>query len=440
MVDLAKALDQAVKQKSTVGTKGQELTIAAALAVTSHNYAHPRAKDALLHLAYLYPEELNHELLAMIMSESSDEARQLIPEAQAMLAALAEFSVVQPKPGGGYAMHRLVQEAARLEDEEHEVGERVVMVLDAVIKAVSEKGAFKDGYPLIPHLANIVELSTPELGEHDLPSYYAMARWAAFLWQSGRHQASDDIYEKVQARIASAKGMEHADYATLINNRATLKRALGDYPGAEKLCRQAIEIGQKAIGKEHPEYAIHLNNLAGALEDQGKLPEAEKLYRQAMDIDEKTIGKEHPNYATDLNNLAGVLKKQGNSPEAEKLYRQAMDIGEKTIGKEHPSYAIRLNNLARVLEEQGKFTEAEDLYRQAMDIGEKTIGKEHPSYAMRLNNLAGVLRAQGRVDEALEPLRQAVDICLRTLGPEHPSTLLYQNNLDIILNEMKSRA
>ncbi|MBU2470685.1 MAG: hypothetical protein KKC78_18755, partial [Proteobacteria bacterium] len=133
LVDLAKALDQAVSKKSTVGTKGQELTIAAALAVTSHNYTHPHAKEALLHLTYFYPEELDRELLALVVEVEP-------AEAQAMLAALAEFSVVQPKPEGGYAMHRLVQEAARLEDKRQKAGVRVVDVLYASIRAVSKAG------------------------------------------------------------------------------------------------------------------------------------------------------------------------------------------------------------------------------------------------------------------------------------------------------------
>ena len=426
LVDLAKALDQAVSQKSTVGSKGQELTIAAALAVTSHNYAHPRAKEALLHLAYLYPEELDRELLAMVMEVNS-------AEAQAMLAALAEFSVVQPKPDGGYAMHRLVQEAARLEDKGQQVGVRVVRVLDAVINSVSASGKYQAGYPLIPHLTHIAALSAPALGEDDFPSHYAMASWAEFLWHSGRLLASDEIFEKMQTRVATAKGKEHEDYATLINNRAQIKQEQGNYQEAEQLFRQAIAIDENTIGKEHHGYATHLNNLAGVLEGQGNYPEAEKLYRQAIEIDQKTIGKEHPHYAIDLNNLAGVLKMQGKLPEAKKYYRQVIEIDEKTIGKEHPEYAKHLNNLAVVLRGQGELNQAEELHHQAVEIDEKTIGKEHPEYAIHLSNLAGVLEARGKYPEAEEMYRQALAIGERTIGKEHPSYAIRLNNLAGVL-------
>ncbi len=479
LLDLAQALDQAVTKKATVLTKKkelgpekQELSIAAALAVTGHQYSHPRAKEALLHLAYLHSEELGKDILALIMDV--EEA-----EAQEMLASLAQFSVVQPGAEGGYSMHRLVQEAARLEDEGSEVGERVVEVLDEEIKAVDEKGEYKAGYWLIPHLLLIADMSRQDAGEEEFPRNDAIYNWAKLLWNAGRHQASDDMYAKAQVRVGATKGELHEDYAVILNNRAVqmeaqgklpeaeklyrqameitgrtvgkdhpsyairlnnlagVLQAQGKFPQAEKLYRQAMEIGEKTIGKQHPNYAIRLNNLAGVLRAQGKYPRAEKLYRQAMAIDVKTIGKQHPDYAIHLNNLAGVLQAQGKYPRAEKLYRQAMEIGVKTIGKQHPDYATNLNNLAGVLREQGKYPRAEKLYRQAMAIDVKTIGKQHPNYAIRLNNLAGVLRAQGRLGEALEPLQQAVAICQKALGPEHPQTINIQKGLDIVLSEMK---
>ncbi|MBU1449916.1 MAG: tetratricopeptide repeat protein, partial [Proteobacteria bacterium] len=348
LVDLAKALDQAVSKKSTVGTKGQELTIAAALAVTSHNYTHPHAKEALLHLTYFYPEELDRELLALVVEVEP-------AEAQAMLAALAEFSVVQPKPEGGYAMHRLVQEAARLEDKRQKAGVRVVDVLDASIRAVSKAGNYQAGYPLIPHLTNMLEFSCSESHVDSFPRAHTLSRWAFFLYYSGQREASGKMHRMAIARVKASKGTEHQDYAININNLAGVLEAQGKFLEAEKLFQQAIEIDQKTISKKHPNYATHLNNLARVLEEQGKFPEAEKLFRQAIEIDQKTIGKKQPNHAIRLNNLAGVLRAQGKFSEAEELYRQAMEIDQKTIGKEHPSYAIRLNNLAVVLGAQGKF-------------------------------------------------------------------------------------
>jgi tetratricopeptide (TPR) repeat protein len=353
LLDLAQALDQAVTKKATVLTKKkelgpekQELSIAAALAVTGHQYSHPRAKEALLHLAYLHSEELGKDILALIMDV--EEA-----EAQEMLASLAQFSVVQPGAEGGYSMHRLVQEAARLEDEGSEVGERVVEVLDEEIKAVDEKGEYKAGYWLIPHLLLIADMSRQDAGEEEFPRNDAIYNWAKLLWNAGRHQASDDMYAKAQVRVGATKGELHEDYAVILNNRAVQMEAQGKLPEAEKLYRQAMEITGRTVGKDHPSYAIRLNNLAGVLQAQGKFPQAEKLYRQAMEIGEKTIGKQHPNYAIRLNNLAGVLRAQGRLGEALEPLQQAVAICQKALGPEHPQ-TINIQKGLDIVRSEGK--------------------------------------------------------------------------------------
>ncbi len=429
LAELAEALDDAVGKKSTVGTKGKELTIAAALAVTSHKYSHPQAKEALLHLSYLYPEELDKEILALVMEVEANEA-------QKMLASLAEFSVVRPKPGVGYTMHRLVQEAVRLDDKEQEVGEQVVDVLDEIISNISDKGSYQAGYPHIPHLLHIAEFSHNESSSERFPSTSALSHWASFLDDSGRLEPAENFQQKVVTRIRTAKGNNHPAYAASLNNLSLIFYSQGKYFEAELLFRRCLKIDKKAAGEENQEYASHLSNLALALIAQGKYHEAEKLYRQVTQIDEKTIGKRHPESATGLNNLAGVLQAQDKYHEAEELYRQTIEI----IGSDSPNYASALNNLAGVLYDQGKFSGAEELCRNAIGIDEETIGNKHPSYAIDLNNLSSVLRKQGRLDDAVEPLRQAVDICLRTLGPEHPQTLGFQKNLEILLAEMKSRS
>ncbi|MBI4797980.1 MAG: tetratricopeptide repeat protein [Desulfarculus sp.] len=444
LTDLAHDLTNRIEVVEKEGlTHTKDLTsVAAALGLADGRYSHSRAREALVYLGYLHPENLDAGLLGLVMlAEIGKENNQerIVGEAKEMLASLADCSVLRVREEGGYTMHRLVQEAARLMDPEREVGARVVTVLDAVIWGVSKTGAYRQAYPFIPHLTH---LGGQDSGSADLkafPSAYALARWGEYLMYSGHYSASETFMRAVLARVDRAKGKEHPEYATTLNNLAGVLEDQGKLEEAEELYRQAMAIGEKTIGKEHPNYATLLNNLAGVLEDQGKLEEAEELYRQALDIDEKTIGKEHPIYAIRLNNLARVLWKQGKLEETEGLFRQAMAIHEKTTGKEHADYATNLNNLALVLEDQGKLEEAEKLYRQALDIGEKTIGKEHPDYAIRLNNLAGVLRAQGKLEEAEELYRQALAISLKALGPEHPHTKIFQRNLALLLAAMKKK-
>ncbi|MBI5521414.1 MAG: tetratricopeptide repeat protein [Desulfarculus sp.] len=391
--DLANGLEKAVEKQGLTHTK--DLTsVAAALGLADQRYSHPRAREALVYLGYLHPENLDAELLGLVMlaefGKDNDPGR-IIDEAREMLASLADCSVLRPRDEGGYTVHRLVQEAARLTDPQREKGARVVAVLDAVIGAISKQGAYRQAYHLIPHLTHIAGLDGDTVDESAFPSAYILSWWGDYLRHSALYASSETVTRAVLARVERAKGWENPDYAINLNNLATVLWAQGKLVEAEELYHQVLHIDENTIGKEHPNYANHLHNLSSVLADQGKLSEAEKCCRQALDIDENTIGKEHPNYANHLHNLSSVLADQGKLEEAEILYRQALAIDEKAIGHEHLYYGYHLANLAQVLHKRGKLAEAEKLYRQAVAISLKALGPEHPQTKGCQRNLAILL-------------------------------------------------
>jgi hypothetical protein len=47
-----------------------------------------------------------------------------------------------------------------------------------------------------------------------------------------------------------------------LNNLAELDKAVGDYPKAEALLKEALAIYQKVLGQEHPDSVTILSNLA----------------------------------------------------------------------------------------------------------------------------------------------------------------------------------
>ena len=425
LVDLAVSIDDVISTEAITQAKG-ETSVVRALKLAEQKYSHPRSKEALIYLGYFHPQEIEVDLVAEVMEVDKKEVSEALRE-------LARFSVIKPRPEGGYATHRLIQEAAQEMDDQQAAGQRVADYLDAPIQAVLESGEYQKAYPLIPHLVHLAELATEETFEAVFPTVPLASRWAVYLWQSGHYALAEQMFQTCLTRVKKSKGDEDPDYAILLNNLALMLHEQGKYEEAEGLFRQALEIDERTIGREHPDYAIHLNNQALVLGAQGQYQEAERLFRQALKIGERTIGREHPEYATHLNNLAGVLKAQGMYREAKELLRQTLEIGERTLGKEHPYYARGLNNLAGVLEDQGEYQEAESFYRQALEIDERTIGKEHPEYAIHLNNQAWVLKAQGEYKEAERLLRQALEIDEKTVGREHPQTANHLRNLGRLL-------
>src|SRR4030095_10125118 len=57
--------------------------------------------------------------------------------------------------------------------------------------------------------------------------------------------------------------------------------AAGDYPTAERLCREAAALQETTHGSSHPDLASTLNNLALVYEQTNQIAEAEQTYRRA---------------------------------------------------------------------------------------------------------------------------------------------------------------
>ena len=64
--------------------------------------------------------------------------------------------------------------------------------------------------------------------------------------------------------------MNHKDYAGSLNSLAFVYSSRGDYPRAESLYRQVVEIRKQALGENNQYYAASLGNLANLYSRQGK--------------------------------------------------------------------------------------------------------------------------------------------------------------------------
>ena len=202
-----------------------------------------------------------------------------------------------------------------------------------------------------------------------------------------------------------ALGEKHPDYATSLDNLATLHEDLGDYGQADLCFLEALEIRKAALGEKHPEYATSLDNLAALYKTKGAFRKAEPFYREALQIRKDTLGEQHPMYATSLCSLAGLYTAMGDYNKAEPLYHEALKIRKDTLGEQHPDYAASLTNLAGLYISIDEFAKAEPLYLQALEIRKNVLGVKHPDYASGLNGLARLYSSLGDNVKA-EPLFQ----------------------------------
>ena len=84
---------------------------------------------------------------------------------------------------------------------------------------------------------------------------------------------------------------------TLVNQRAYARLCwlIGRWEGALPLHKDILEQVAAEYGKASIEYATALNNLATIYEHTGRFDEAEPLYDQALAIHRRVLGAEHPN-------------------------------------------------------------------------------------------------------------------------------------------------
>ena len=247
-----------------------------------------------------------------------------------------------------------------------------------------------------------------------------------------------------------------------MNNLASLRRRVGQYPQAEVLLHKAIDMIGKAVGERDPQFASSLSSLASVYQDLGKYGDAQQLFRQALIIRVTSLGPEHPLVAESWDNLATIYVILGLSERAEALYLRASTIWQaafgddspdrainlsglsnaygasgkyraaeaaileairiftKVYGDDHPDVAIALHNLASRYEDLGKYSELEDLAQRSLRIRRRYFGEQHPQVARALHSLGRVYWLLGKCQAAAPILREAIDLALTTLGAKHP--------------------
>jgi tetratricopeptide (TPR) repeat protein len=250
-----------------------------------------------------------------------------------------------------------------------------------------------------------------------------------------------------QKHIEYARAMEHFREAEKLTDRArnpeewaevqhviaNLTFDRGQYPEAEKMLRNVIEVRTHVLGSEHPDTLRSRNSLAYALWKGGKYTEAEADFRELIKGEEKVLGPEHPETLFSRHGLATTLDLRAKYAEAEAQFSALIKTEERVLGPEHPQTLRSRMELAITLYEQGKSPEAEVQFSALTKTEEKVLGAEHPETLRSRSNLAVTLYEQGKYQEAEAEHRSLLKLREKVLGPEHPDTLLNRNNLALML-------
>jgi tetratricopeptide (TPR) repeat protein len=417
-----------------------------ALAIDEAAKLNPAAAPVIAHASLLGPEpiplflfsegreEFGEPLASQLAEDGLDEA----------VAALRAFALVDRETIADerdhavgtetIRLHRLVRTVAarRLEGEPREAARRTLvkaMVAAAPSTVFGDPSQWARMRRLDALALDLVGRGPPPSGAEMEAGYLLTVLGLYRLGPLAAYAEARPLLERALATIEAARGAEHPDTATGLNNLAGLLQAQGDLKGARALFERALMIREKALGADHPSVAQSLNNLAALLQTQGDLAGAKPLFERALAIREKVLGPDHPDVATNLNNLALLSQDQGDLEGARPLLVRAVAIREKALGPEHLGVGMCLGNLARVLQDLRDLKGARPLFERALTIREQTLGADHPDTAQSLSDFAGLLYAEGDLNGAGPLYERALTIDEKALGREHPNTNRMRANL-----------
>ena len=164
--------------------------------------------------------------------------------------------------------------------------------------------------------------------------------YARLCWRMGRWDEAFPLRKDILEKVGAESGKEGLEYATALNNLATIYENTGWYDEAEPLFDRALSICRRVMGDDHSYTAMSLNNLAALYLAQGRFGEAAPLLEEALSIHRPVLGPDHPGTAITLNNLAGFHLEQGQYAEAAPLFNEAVEIMEWVLGAEHPNTRV----------------------------------------------------------------------------------------------------
>ena len=200
-------------------------------------------------------------------------------------------------------------------------------------------------------------------GMQTLMSYAILLNNKAMLFQAiGRYEESERLLKQaiaVAEKLQSAKSRNHLKF---LSNLALLYTTMRKYPEAE-----AIYIGmEKRLGKTNPDYASMLNNLASLYMLMQKEERVEDLLKNASDIYKASFGENNPAFAKSISDLGNFYRYKNRLEDAAPLIEKALKIREQTLGKNHPHYVQSQEDMAILLWKRHAWDDAARYYKEAM--------------------------------------------------------------------------
>jgi CHAT domain-containing protein len=285
--------------------------------------------------------------------------------------------------------------------------------------------------PALSHAEQAFALRQQALG----PEAPAVGRSLLLLAQLNDALANfgvaEGLYVRARRILERAAGAELA-LAETFDSHAGNNIAVGRFPDAEALVKEALAIRERILGPGHFLVAVSLGTLADLHHESAKVQEARIAADRALEIAARSYGPAALPLGDFLNRVARAQLAAGHFASAEKLYRQTFEVSEANAGGDSLAAVESLAGLARVALLANDNVKAEKLHVTAIAIKEKIFGPDHPQVATDLSNLALIHYRRRDYTNALAQYERALVIWEKALGGSHPLIARTLNNLGLV--------
>jgi tetratricopeptide (TPR) repeat protein len=200
------------------------------------------------------------------------------------------------------------------------------------------------------------------------------------------------------------RGRDHPDVARRILGLATMLTAMHsrNWPEAERLAREALEMRQRMSQPPHREVADGLDALSQVLIIRRDFRAAETTIRESLAIRRGIGASEGSNrdLARTLSALASILEHNGDRAGAIKTQREALALFQQNSRGNHPQVASALQGLAGMLVRDGRTDEALAVYLEALRLNREILPEDGWDVARLVRNIGDFLRGASRFQEA----------------------------------------
>ncbi|RPH70622.1 MAG: serine/threonine protein kinase [Myxococcaceae bacterium] len=326
------------------------------------------------------------------------------------------------------ASGQLVSARGRYDDAERQIREGLAMLRrhrprndPEVARAISALGRVLENagrYPdAIRELEEAVRLQTGRPGlEADLSA--SLTELANCHFYTGQYPKADALNQQVLEVDRRLYGPRHPHVADDLINLGAVQLETGHYDAAERWNREALEIMSAWYGPDHPETASAQTILARSLLRLERRDEARELLTRALATQERVYGPVHPRVASTLNELGLVARDQGRLDDAAAGFGRMAAIYDEVHHGKHYVIGVALSNLADVEQRRGNSARAQELFRRVLAVYGDTLPEDHPLQGVGRVRFGHVLLAAGRTAEAEAQSRAGYELLVKRKNPQ----------------------